>query len=71
MSLMSSELAGEFFITSATWVVCKSGWRAIEAVDKITLNNYQLMAYFTKIIFKLIFSVVVLQCSVSFCCKAK
>ena len=71
MSLMSSELAGEFFITSATWVVCKSGWTAIEAVDKITLNNYQLMAYFTKIIFKLIFSVVVLQCSVSFCCKAK
>ena len=58
MSLMSPELAGEFFITSTTWVVCESGWTAVKAADKIPLNNYQLMAYFTKIIFKLIFIVV-------------
>ena len=58
VSLMSPALAGEFFITSATQVVCKSGWTAVKAFDKISLNNNQLMAYFTKIIFKLIFSAV-------------
>ena len=70
VSLMSPELAGEFFITSTTWVVCESGWTAVKAVDKIPLNNYQLMAYFTKINFKLVF-ILVSYNVLLFCCKAK